>query len=126
MKPAHHIFKVATLTVFLAVGIHESIAQYPPAGVAPVYPSAQQGYYAPVPGAQYIAPGAPPPLEQEVIIAAPSPLHVWTPGYWHWQDRWVWIPGQWVLPPRPGARWRGPEWVPHEGNRYRFEHGGWR
>ena len=90
------------------------------------YPAAP-GYAVPNPGVEYLAPGAPPPPQQEIIIATPGPGYTWAGGYWHWQNGWIWIPGQWILPPRPGMRWFGPHWEPHhDGDRYRMEHGGWR
>jgi hypothetical protein len=107
--------------LLMAIAFNECSAQYPQGVQSP-----QPGYYGPVPGATYYAPGAPPPPQQEVIIAAPSPEYVWTPGYWHWQNGWIWIGGQWALPPRPGMRWHGPEWHPHEGERFRLQHGEWR
>ena len=65
---------------------------------------------------------APPPPRQEVIIAAPSPRHVWVAGYWTWSNGWQWVPGHWDVPPqrlaqRPSVwmpgQWvqRGPDWV---------------
>lgn len=89
------------------------------------YP-AVPGYNVPTPGNQYLAPGAPPAPQQEIIIASPGPGYQWTGGYWHWQNGWIWIPGQWALPPRPGVRWFGPNWVPHHEGGFRMEHGGWR
>src|SRR6478672_7023287 len=45
---------------------------------------------------------APPAARVEVRVAAPSPRHVWIPGYWEWQGgRHVWIVGRWELPPAP-------------------------
>ncbi len=124
MKKITHYFATAVLTCACTWFMEESIAQTPSGypNVAPVAPA-----YYPPPGTQLIAPGPPPPLQQEVIVVAPSPAHVWLPGYWSWQNNWVWIPGQWALPPRPGAKWIGHQWVLHEdGNRYRMRHGEWR
>ena len=45
---------------------------------------------------------APPPLRTEVITVAPSPRHVWVPGYWTWgDDDWVWQSGDWEWRPYP-------------------------
>lgn len=52
----------------------------------------------------------PRPLSEE-IHTAPSPGHEWIPGYWAWQERWVWEPGQWVLRPHPEARWEHGYWA---------------
>jgi len=60
-----------------------------------------------------IAPEAPPPLREEVIGIAPSPLYVWVPEYWAWHDRWVWVEGRWELPPHRGAAWIPGGWDRH-------------
>ncbi|MDS4040928.1 MAG: YXWGXW repeat-containing protein [Candidatus Competibacter sp.] len=42
----------------------------------------------------------PPPPRTEVIASAPSPQHVWVPGYWTQREGgWVWQPGHWELSP---------------------------
>lgn len=69
---------------------------------------------------------APPAPVVEVIPAAPSPRHVWVPGYHRWnRGRHVWVPGVYVVP-RPGYR----RWEPHRweqrGGEYHFVPGGWR
>ena len=69
---------------------------------------------------------APPLPEREIIIARPSPAHVWIGGYWGWHaGRHVWVSGRWDLPPRAGVVWVAPRWVRH-GHGYRFHSGGWR
>ena len=43
---------------------------------------------------------------------------VWVPGFWDFRDNpqltpragWVWVPGRWLEPPVPGARWDGGHW----------------
>jgi hypothetical protein len=68
---------------------------------------------------------APPALQQEVVLAQPSPQHVWLPGYWTWRnDRYEWMAGHWELPPNSGAVWVAPRWE-QEGNAYRFYEGHW-
>jgi len=57
----------------------------------------------------------PPPPIQETVVVAPGPGYLWVRGGWVWRDRWVWQPGRWAYPPRPGARWRE--------NRYEVRHG---
>ncbi len=71
---------------------------------------------------------APPPPEREVIIARPSPSHVWIGGYWGFQaGRHVWISGRWDLPPRPDVVWVAPRWERHRhGRGYVFVSGCWR
>jgi len=59
------------------------------------------------------APEAPPQLREEVLGIAPSPLHVWVPGYWAWHDRWVWIAGRWALPPHRETVWIPGRWDRH-------------
>ncbi len=69
---------------------------------------------------------APPPPPREVIIARPSPSHVWIGGYWGFEaGRRVWVPGRWDLPPRGGVVWVAPRWVRH-GHGYVFIPGVWR
>ncbi len=61
----------------------------------------------------------PPPLQMEIIPAAPSPAHVWVAGTWRWGGAaWAWVPGAWVCRPHPAAVWvsggwncRGRRWV---------------
>jgi hypothetical protein len=58
----------------------------------------------------------PPPVYQETVYAAPAPGYVLVPGHWSWRGRWVWIRGEWVMPPQPGAYWvagayQGQNWV---------------
>jgi hypothetical protein len=57
---------------------------------------------------------APPPLQVEVIPIAPSPNHFWIAGHWHWEGRWVWRPGHYVLR-RVGYRWVSPHYEPRGG-----------
>lgn len=56
----------------------------------------------------------PPPPSTVVVnsaVLSPGPDYVWVAGYWAWDGfRWVWMPGQWVLPPCPGAIWIGGYW----------------
>src|ERR1017187_10546828 len=48
---------------------------------------------------------APPALQTEVVLAQPSPQHVWIPGYWTWRsEQYQWTARQWEPPPRPRDR----------------------
>jgi hypothetical protein len=41
----------------------------------------------------------------------PGAQEVWVAGYWDWNEAqavWRWVPGAWLVPPRPGARWVEP------------------
>jgi len=68
---------------------------------------------------------APPALEQEVVLAQPSPQHVWIAGYWTWRDnKYEWMAGHWELPPSANAVWMTPRWE-QQGNAYRFYEGYW-
>ena len=61
---------------------------------------------------------APPPHRHQVVVAGPSPRHVWVPGYHVWKrGRWVWVSGAWKLPPRGKKVWIAP--------RYERRGGGW-
>jgi hypothetical protein len=69
---------------------------------------------------------APPTPRVEVIPRAPSPHHVWAPGYWGWhahEGRHVWYGGRWVAG-RPGYAYEGAHWSGHGGN-YHFVEGRW-
>jgi hypothetical protein len=68
---------------------------------------------------------APPALQQEVVLAQPSPHHVWLAGYWTWRDsRYEWMAGHWELPPSSGSVWVAPRWE-QQGNAYKFTEGYW-
>jgi hypothetical protein len=40
-------------------------------------------------------PAAYPPIIEEVVPIGPGPGYEWIPGYWSWQDHWVWVYGTW-------------------------------
>ena len=45
----------------------------------------------------YVRP-APPPVQAEVVGAAPYPAAIWVRGHWAWKPRlgtYIWIPGHW-------------------------------
>lgn len=68
---------------------------------------------------------APPVIRTEVRTRAPSPRHVWVPGYWNWRGgRHVWTGGRWRLPPTRGLAWIEPRWV-NEGGEWVFYDGYW-
>ena len=58
---------------------------------------------------------APPPPIEEVVPPSPGSRHVWTPGYWVWEGRWLWQRGNWTLPPRESAKWVPGRWEEHRG-----------
>jgi hypothetical protein len=68
---------------------------------------------------------APPPPQQEVIVESPGPEFVWTPGYWAWHGRWVWVGGRWARPPHRHAVWVAGHWG-HRGHGYVWIGGRWR
>jgi len=57
----------------------------------------------------------------ETAPQKPGASEVWVPGYWDWSETqavWRWVPGAWLVPPRPGAQWveprherKGDAWV---------------
>jgi hypothetical protein len=69
---------------------------------------------------------APPAAIVETRGVAPGPGYFWTAGYHRWDgNAYVWVPGTWVLPPRPGARWVAHRWVRRHGG-WVFVEGRWR
>jgi hypothetical protein len=73
----------------------------------------------------YVRVGPPRPLVER-RIPPPGRGYVWTPGYHRWDGgRYVWVPGAWVLPPRPRARYLAPHWVHRRGG-WVFIEGHWR
>ena len=73
----------------------------------------------------FYAPDAPPAPRDDVIIARPSPGHIWMPGRWAWHDRWAWEPGRWVLAPHPRAIWEPGTWE-HRPHGWAWIGGRWR
>ena len=69
---------------------------------------------------------APPPPIVEARVVAPGPGHRWIAGYHRWDGRaYVWVPGAWVIPPRPRAVWVPAHWV-RERRGWYFVEGRWR
>ncbi len=105
-----------------------AVASVQPSPVVPAQPPVvQQPQQAVVqqPPQQVIVQSAPPAPIVETIPAAPSVEFVWTPGYWAWNGRWVWVSGRYVRPPRPHAVWVQGHWTRH-GHAYHWEGGHWR
>jgi hypothetical protein len=50
---------------------------------------------------------------------------VWTPGHWAWeQDKYTWLGGKYVEPPREHAAWVAGHWVQRP-NGWMWEEGRW-
>ena len=68
----------------------------------------------------------PPAPVVEVVPVAPSPRHVWVPGYHRWErNRHVWVPGTYTVPAPGYRRWEHHRWE-QRGGYYHFRRGGWR
>lgn len=53
----------------------------------------------------------PPPVVIEHPGPRPHPGWAWVAGYHRWDGaRYVWVPGRWVMPPRPRAVWVPGHW----------------
>jgi hypothetical protein len=77
-------------------------------------------------GQQIIVQVAPPRPVVEARIASPGPGYVYQRGYHRWDGHaHVWMPGVWVMPPRPHAHWVDHRWE-HRGHNYIFVEGHWR
>jgi hypothetical protein len=53
---------------------------------------------------------APPLIPVYAQPIAPGYGYIWTPGYWAYDDGWVWVDGAWVEPPYVGALWTPGYW----------------
>ncbi len=69
---------------------------------------------------------APPAPITEVRVVAPGPGHIWIPGFHRWDGRaYIWTPGRWDLPPRPGVAWVAGHWR-HARHGWYWVEGHWR
>ncbi|HTD53636.1 MAG TPA: hypothetical protein VK780_11475 [Thermoanaerobaculia bacterium] len=69
---------------------------------------------------------APPPVVVETVPVAPSPRHVWIPGFHRWDGHaYIWAPGHYVVAPRARAAWVPGHWVHHRRGWY-WRDGHWR
>lgn len=140
LSPAPHMSRAANslLSLLAAAGLaalaggcasepESHVVSSPPPG-APVMAQGQApAVYSSVPGQPntIVVTQAPPAPQTEMVTARPSSDHVWVGGYWTWRNnRYEWIPGHWVIPPRSGATWVPPRWEA-EGGAYRFYEGRW-
>jgi WXXGXW repeat (2 copies) len=68
------------------------------------------------PAREVVVTRAPPPLRVETQTVAPGQGYVWMGGYWRWTGTdYVWVPGTWVVRPRPAAVWVAGHWVRRPG-----------
>jgi len=100
-----------------------------PACVVGVRPPVHEVAYeegGPVPG-EVVVDQTPPPDREEVVTVAPEPGFVWVGGYWGWHGgAYVWVPGGWHRPPRPGVVWQRGYWHPRPGGGHVWVRGRWR
>ena len=75
--------------------------------------------------AGFVVPVGPPPARVEVRGARPGPYHVWIAGHWSWRGQWVWMRGEWRVPPHRGDVWAPGRWV-HRGRGWVWKEGRWR
>ncbi len=82
---------------------------------------------------------APAQIAVGIRVGPPAPRHevrpplprehrdwVWRAGYYRHDGRdFVWVPGEYVAPPHPHARWTAGRWERHNGN-YVWVEGRWR
>jgi hypothetical protein len=67
----------------------------------------------------------PPPPRREVVVSAPYPGAIWVPGFYEYDNGYVWRPGRWQAAPAPGQRWIAPRYVRH-GDHYDYYAGQWK
>ena len=61
----------------------------------------------------------------EVVTTAPSQDVLWVDGYWQWGGGgYVWSPGRWARPTRPGYVWNAPRYERRQ-NRHVYVSGQW-
>ena len=78
------------------------------------------------PAREVVVTRTPPVLRVEAQTVAPGPGYFWTRGYWRWTGTtYVWVPGTWVVRPRPAAVSVEGHWVPRYGG-YVWVPGHWR
>jgi hypothetical protein len=79
--------------------------------------------------AQVVVRIGPPPPRPVERIPPPPPEHrdwAWHAGYHRWDGaHYVWVPGEYVAPPRPHAVWIAGHWARRNGG-YVFVEGHWR
>jgi hypothetical protein len=70
---------------------------------------------------------APPAPVVETRVVAPGPGYVWVGGFHRWDGAaYAWVPGHWVLPPRPHAVWVPGHWVHHAHHGWWWKEGRWK
>jgi WXXGXW repeat (2 copies) len=68
------------------------------------------------PAREVVVTRTPPAVRVETQTVAPGPGYLWTRGYWRWTGAdYVWVPGSWVVRPRPAAVWVEGHWVRRPG-----------
>jgi hypothetical protein len=69
-------------------------------------------------------PQPPPPPRAEVQMPPPTPTAIWVPGYWTWNNDWVWVQGHWEQPPERRVTLVPGQWV-QQGNGWAWRPGYW-
>lgn len=71
------------------------------------------------------APREPPSVRVETPPPQPPGAYTWRAGHWGWRDNdYVWISGEWVVVPKPGAVWISGHWEARDG-RWAWIEGHW-
>ena len=66
----------------------------------------------PVATREVIVTRPPPAIRVETRTVSPGTSYVWTAGYWRWTGAdYVWVPGSWIVRPRPAAVWVEGHWA---------------
>src|SRR5436305_14003751 len=94
------LLALAILLVVFAGCVERTVYVRQPVAVAPDQPAE-------------VVTEAPRPPQPEVIVVAPGPEFVWTPGSCAWRGCWFWIGGRWALRTHRHAAWVSGHWWPY-------------
>src|SRR5438270_13681023 len=70
----------------------------------------------PVTTREVVVTRTPPPVRVETQTVSPGPGYIWARGHWRWTGTdYAWVPGTYVVRPRPAANYTEGHWVRRPG-----------